>query len=201
MKRSIFIIFLSIFFLQTQMEAQRWERDETLASTTGRNGFFVSPLVEYSDLDGKWNTSIGGGLAFIAGDFFVGAYGLGMVEEDWLDSDFEQLDMGHGGFWIGYVKPQHKAVHLFTSVKAGWGALDIELDDGFDYEDTFFAVTPEVGLEVNVFRWLRIGATVGYRWLNGLDESPNFDRDRLEGATAGLTFRIGGFGRERNRNW
>ncbi len=109
--------------------------------------------------------------------------------------------MGHGGFWLGYVTPQRSAVHLFTSVKAGWGAVNIEFDDEFDYEDAFFAVTPEAGLEINVFRWFRIGATVGYRFMNGLDESPNFDRDKLEGMTGALTFRIGGFGRDRHRDW
>ncbi|MEZ4935162.1 MAG: hypothetical protein R2788_23890 [Saprospiraceae bacterium] len=201
MKRSIFIALFALLCAPTF--AQNWrgnDRDQTLASSSGRHGFFIAPIVEYSDLKDKWSTSVGGGLAFVAGDFFIGGYGLGMVEENWLDNDFEKLDMGQGGFWLGYTTPQNKAVHLFSSVKAGWGAVNIELEDEFDYEDAFFAVTPEAGLELNVFSWFRVGATVGYRFMNGLDESPNFDKDKLQGMTGALTFRIGGFGRDRHRD-
>ncbi len=197
MKRSILIALISL--ICASIFAQR---DQTLANSTGRHGFFFSPIVEFNNLDDdKWNTAVGGGFGFIAGDFFIGGYGLGMVEDNWLDNEFDRLDMGHGGFWLGYSTPQHKAAHLFTSVKAGWGAVNIELEDEFDYEDAFFAVTPEAGLEINVFSWFRIGATVGYRFMNGLDESPNFDKDKFDGMTGALTFRIGGFGRDRHRDW
>ena len=200
MKKSICIAILALTCTQIFAQWQGGNRDQTLANSTGRHGFFVSPIVEYGNLDDKWNTSVGGGLAFIAGDFFIGAYGLGMVEDDWFDEDLEQLDMGHGGFWLGYVTPQSRALHLFSSVKAGWGAVNIDFDDGFDDSDTFFAVTPEAGLEVNIFSWFRVGATVGYRFMNGLEDSANFNRDNLEGMTGALTFRIGGFGRERWRD-
>ncbi len=200
MKKSICIAILTIF------AAQIWaQRDETLVSRSHRSGFFVSPIVEYSNLQGEWNTSVGGGLAFIAGDFFIGGYGLGMADFDQIidDDDFEELQMGHGGFWLGYVAPQHRALHAFASVKAGWGAVNIDFDDG-DYEDAFFAVTPEVGLEVNVFRWFRVAGTVGHRFINGLDDSPNFSNDELDGMVGTLTFRIGGFGHRHHheyRDW
>lgn len=201
MKKSIFIAILA--FMGSQLFAQHWNnnRDETLANTSGRCGFFVAPIIEYSDMDKNWNTSVGGGLAFVAGDFFLGAYGLGMVEDNLFDDDFENLQMGHGGFWVGYTTPQHKALHLFTSVKAGWGGVNIDFDDNFDYDDSFFAVTPEAGLEVNVFNWFRIGASVGYRFMNGLDAAPNFNEDSLETMTGTLTFRIGGFGRRHHHDW
>ena len=203
MKKSLFITLFALVCIP--LFSQNWrgsERDQTLANSTGRHGFFFSPIVEFNNLNDKWNTAVGGGFGFIAGDFFIGGYGLGMVEDNWLDNDFDKLDMGHGGFWLGYVTPQRSAVHLFTSVKARWGAVNIDLDDEeFDYEDAFFAVTPEAGLELNVFSWFRIGATVGYRFMNGLDESPNFDKDKLQGMTGALTFRIGGFGRDRHRDW
>jgi hypothetical protein len=106
--------------------------------------------------------------------------------------------MGHGGVWVGFNYPQNKAIHLFTSVKAGWGGLDVQFED-FDYEDAFFAVTPEAGMELNVFSWLRIGASVGYRFMNGLDNSSRFNTGDLETMTGSLTFRFGSFGRARSR--
>ena len=200
MKKSVFIAILALSATQVFAQSWRSNSDATLANTTGRNGFFFSPIVEYSNLNKDWNTSVGGGFGFIAGDFFIGAYGLGMADDNLLDSDFETLKMGHGGFWVGYVTPQKSALHLFTSVKAGWGAVNINVDDDFSSDDAFFAFTPEAGLEVNVFRWFRIAGTVGYRFMNGLDNSPLYNRDELEGMTGTITFRIGGFGRERNRD-
>lgn len=202
MKKTIFIATLAIFCFAQNASAQHRgdNRDQTLFSRSHRSGFFVAPIVEYSNLDANWNTAVGGGLGFIAGDMFFGAYGLGMTDYDrLLDDDFDNLDMGHGGFWVGYVFPQRYPVHLFTSVKAGWGAVNIDFDNE-DYEDAFFAVTPEAGLEVNVFSWFRIDATVGHCFINGLDESPNFSTGDFEGMTGSLTFRIGGFGRSRD-NW
>ncbi len=187
-------------FFAAQMFAQQWsDKDETLFNRSHRGGFFVGPIIEYSDFDNDITTSVGGGLGFIAGDFFFGLYGLGVADYDrLLNDDFESLDMGHGGFWLGFNYPQNKAIHLFTSVKAGWGGLDVQFDD-FDYEDAFFTVTPEAGLELNVFSWLRIGASVGYRFMNGLDETPQFDTKDLETMTGSLTFRLGGFGKARNK--
>ena len=197
MKKTICIALFAL--VATQMFAQRWgdNRDETLFNRSHRGGFFISPLIEYSDLDQNWTTSVGGGLAFVAGDFFLGAYGLGTTDYDrLLNENFDQLEMGHGGFCVGYVTPQYKAVHVFSSVKAGWGAVNINFDGEPNYEDAFFAVTPEAGLEVNIFSWLRLAGTVGYRFMNGLDNTSTFNKDDLQTMTGTLTFRIGGFGRQ-----
>ena len=201
MKKTISLLLLSLAAFQIQAQ-RHGSGDETLFNRSHRGGFFVSPLVEFSNFDDDMTTAVGGGLAFVADDLFFGAYGLGVTDYDHLfdDQAYRQFDMGQGGFWLGFVFPQHRALHAFTSVKAGWGAVNIEFDDNnFDYEDTFFAVTPEAGLEVNVFRWFRIAGTVGYRFMNGLDDAQNFDKDKLETMTGTLTFRIGGFGRGRHR--
>jgi hypothetical protein len=201
MKKILCIAMLAV--MAFEVSAQRYgNRDETLFSRSHRSGFFVAPIVEYSDFDADLTTGVGGGLGFIAGDFFIGAYGLGIVDYDnLLDGGFDQLEMGHGGFWLGYVFPQQYALHMFTSVKAGWGAVNIDFDNAPRYEDAFFAVTPEAGLEVNVFSWFRIAGAVGYRFMNGLADAPNFDTNEFEGMTGSLTFRIGGFGRRHYDRW
>jgi hypothetical protein len=56
-------------------------------------------------------------------------------------------------------------------------------------------LSPEVGFEVNFFRWLRISAGAGYRFVNGLDNTMNIRNDDISGPTGTLTFKIGGFGR------
>lgn len=196
MKKTICLLLTVLFAAPLFAQNQDDHRDETLFSRSHRSGFFVSPIIEYSNFSKSWTTSSGGGLAFVAGDFFFGAYGLGTVDYDrWLHDDFSKLEMGHGGFWLGFTTPQHKVLHLFSSVKVGWGAVNIDFDDKPGYEDTFLALLPEAGLEVNIFSWLRLAGTVGYRFMNGLSDSPNFNKDHLQTTTGALTIRIGGFGR------
>ncbi|TAK42086.1 MAG: hypothetical protein EPO28_07690 [Saprospiraceae bacterium] len=201
MKKILFVAMLAI--LAFQVSAQRYDnRDETLFSRSHRSGFFIAPIVEYSDFNASLTTGAGGGLGFIAGDFFIGAYGLGIVDYDnLLDGGFDQLEMGHGGLWLGYVFPQQYALHMFTSVKAGWGAVNIDFKNAPRYEDAFFAITPEAGIELNVFSWFRLAGSVGYRFMNGLADAPNFDAQKFEGMTGSLTFRIGGFGRRHDDRW
>ncbi len=201
MKKTIFIALFACFASQIFAQFRYDGGDQTLFNRSHRVGFFVSPIVEYSDFKNDLTTATGGGIGLVAGDFFIGGYGLGTTDYGRiLNEDFNQLDMGHGGFWVGFVAPQHEVVHFFSTVKAGWGAVNIQFDGNEpDYEDTFFAVTPEAGIEVNVFRWFRIGGAVGYRFMNGLSDTPSFDTKDFQTMTASITFRIGGFGRRHDR--
>lgn len=193
MKNLIWIIIFT--WLSGSIYAQR---DNTLFNNHTRNGFFVAPLVEYSDLKNDLSTSLGGGFGFITGDFFFGLYGLGLTDYDAVfEDDFDKLTLGHGGLWLGYTYPQTSVIHPFSSIKIGWGGANFEIiNKDLEYDDSFLVVTPEIGLEFNVFRWFRISATGGYRFINGMNGVPDFTEEDLETWTGTLTFRIGGFGRE-----
>jgi hypothetical protein len=87
----------------------------------------------------------------------------------------------------------------------GWGGIDIEIDDeGFTRNDNIFVVTPEVGVEVNVFRWFKIAGTVGYRAVTGVNSISGQSNEDFSGMAGTLTFRFGGFGdwkrSRKNRN-
>ena len=193
MKNTIFAVML-LALLPTFLCAQR---DNTLFNNADRRGFFIAPIFEYSDLDDKFSTSVGGGLAFVIDDFFVGAYGLGLTTYgNIFDNGLEELNMGHGGLWLGFAFPQSEAFHLYSSVKLGGGAVDLVFNDGdLDFEDNFFIATPELGVEINVFRWFRVALTGGYRMIEGLSENSGYAEKDFEGWTAGVTLRVGGFGR------
>ncbi len=177
------------------------QRDETLVSSSGRSGFFVASLVEFSDIQGESSTAVGGGMAFIAGDFFFGGYGLGVTRySDLFDGDVDRLKMGHGGIWLGYAVPQHRVLHGFASLKIGWGGVNVTFDsNGVEAEESLFLLNPEGGLELNVFRWFRVAGAVGYRFVRGLEESTTFSNEDFSSMTWSLSFRLGGFGRARWR--
>ena len=191
------ILFFAFFLSSIALFGQK---QETLFGKSRVVGGFGGPFVEYNFANDDTQVSVGGGGAVIIGDFFLGGYGMGSTDQAWInDIDPFKLDLGHGGFWIGATYPSHKLIHFFSSAKIGWGAVNITFyDDNVQVEDRIFVLEPEAGLEVNVFKWFRIGFTGSYRWVDGINpDISGVGRDYYNGFGANLTFRFGGFG----NNW
>lgn len=193
------ILFFALFLNSLALFGQN---QETLFAKSRVVGGFGGPIVEYNFANDDTQVSVGGGGAVIVGDFFLGGYGMGSTSQSWIqDVEPFELDLGHGGFWIGGTYPSHKLIHFFSSAKIGWGAVNIRFyDDDVQIDDNVFVLEPEAGIELNIFRWFRIAATGHYRWVDGID--PNLsgvDRDYYNGFGANLTFRFGGFGNNWNR--
>jgi hypothetical protein len=53
-------------------------------------------------------------------------------------------------------------------------------------------LTPEVGLEFNVTKWMRVSGTVGYRWLSEFDNRKLSNND-YSGVIGNISFRFGFF--------
>ncbi len=196
MKKTHFILFLLLFgaaWLQAQKE-------ETLTSGARVKGGFGGPFFLYSNTDGQSGGGGGGGGAFIINDFFIGGFGQGETfGQRTISSRRYTVGLGFGGFWLGYVYPSHKVVHLFTSLKVGWGSATLQRDDndpfnGNDYTDGVFVTAPEIGVEVNVVHWFRIAFTGGYRLVGGVQSLPGFASGDFNSPTLGLTMRFGKFG-------
>lgn len=182
-----------------------FQKEETLFNHLHTVGIFGGPLFQFYDKNDEIEISAGGGGGIILNDFFIGLYGMGS-STDPFDEDIEMLDLAHGGLWLGYTFRQYKLVHLFSTVKAGYGGVNLDFDDEFDSGDAISFLNPEVGVELNVFRFFKLNATAGYRWVNGIDESiSGIEKGSLDGFVAGVGLRFGFFGnrnRSRNRrNW
>lgn len=202
------ILFLVLGFLSLNVFAQK---DQTLFNNSGRIGFFVNAGTEF----GKESSALNGGFAFVLGDIFLGAYGTAGApfEELVWDEDINRIDLAHGGLWLGFNTLQHKMVHPFASVKAGWGAVDIDFDRLEDFEidendwtirdndalDNVFVTTPELGLELNITRFLRISGSVGYRFVYGVNDT-NYDKDAFNDVLGNVSIKLGWFGRDRGKH-
>ena len=108
--------------------------------------------------------------------------------------------MGHGGLWLGATPGSYNVIHPYVSVKAGWGVLELDFDDPnqrFDDLDQVFVLTPEVGMEFNLTRWMRLSGGLGYRYVSGINDANPIEPGDLRGLTANLTLRFGWFGSNR----
>lgn len=193
--QSIIKIFVLVC-LTLQLSAQR---DNTLVNHTGRVGFFFSTSMEFNNEVNDVNSYGGGGFGLVLSDFFIGGYGSAGANFDNLiyDNDIERIELAHGGLWLGYTPFQHAVVHPFASLRTGWGAVGIEFDD-FDEDeiDNVYVMTPELGLEVNIFRFLRVAGSASYRKVNGINNT-NYDSDVFDGFGGRIALKIGWFGRNK----
>ncbi len=173
---------------------------ETLFSNARLSGAFGGPIVEMGIGDARdMTTAVGGGGGLVFRNFFLGAYGVGSIDYDRLieEEDIEEIELGHGGIWLGYTLAPHRVLHLYTSARLGWGGIGIDVTDNSpfpDDTDNVFVVTPEVGVELNVTKWFRVAGTVGYRFIDGVETGRGYRADDFSGTLANLTFRFGWFG-------
>lgn len=183
----------------TMLSAQH----EALFDDISSFGAFGGPILEFSSINGQLVADVGGGGALILDEFFIGGYGMGtdypeVIFETEIDGELTEIDadidFGHGGLWFGYVRDIERKMHLYSSLKVGWGRANLEHDIADLPSDRLFVLTPEIGIELNMTKFFRVGLTGGYRIVNGVSRLPGLDNQDFSSPTVGITFRFGGFG-------
>lgn len=192
---------LSICSLSAQSE-------QTLFNKTKVRGGFGGPTFTYGQIKGNRGFGAGGGGGLIFNQTMIGGFGQGelfTIERENLNDG--SLALGYGGLWLGYSIPTQKAVHGFASVKIGGGSVGVsenynwwEEEPTFDsYDGALLVLMPEAGIELNVFHWMRLAGTVGYRYVDGFDGALGLDSKAFNAPVFGLTMRFGWFGHQANK--
>lgn len=177
----------------------REKADETLITRKTRLGFFVAPVIKFTELNDDGVGFMGGHAGLIINrNFVIGIGGFGLMNDIEVDVPRDRLlNFGYGGLLLGYINRSHKLVHLSVHSLIGGGGLCYMTwfdDDWFDdsYEDAVFVLEPGLDLELNVTRHFRIGLGGSYRLVYGVDvaDLSNYD---ISGPSASLTFTLGKF--------
>jgi hypothetical protein len=145
---------------------------------------FIAPIMEYSAMGDNFAFFMGGGGAILFNQaFFFGAYGEGLTTpyekeiiinplQSWKTT--QQIEWGHGGFWLGYIHRSNAPIHAGISTKLGWGSIDIYDQDfnhsSTEFRDNVFVIIPQLEAEFNFFKWLKLNVGVGYRVVTGIDK-------------------------------
>jgi hypothetical protein len=128
------------------------------------------------------------------------------------DGAAQQFGAGYGGLALRYSVFGGLPVYGTFGLVLGAGAVNLHRDDGWDNEaswddgystrddrnwdagrfDTFLFAQPELALNSNVTRWLRLGATVGYRFTGGIGRFGLAESD-LNGLVVGGNIQLGWF--------
>jgi hypothetical protein len=179
------------------------QSEQTLFQKAKIRGGFGGPIFTYSKVKDFHGFGAGGGGGIVVNQAMIGAFGQGEVFTiPQTNQPDGAIALGYGGLWLGYSAPTQKAIHGFASMKIGVGGIGVtnrydwwEEDMDFDeYDQGVLVLTPEAGIELNLFHWMRIAGTVGYRFVNGFEGGLGLNKKDLNAPVFGLTMRFGWFG-------
>ena len=183
--KTIYILalsFFSIILTSTTLSAQ----EETIFGDgkvrfTGLWGGPVNAFTTY-DNDFQYN---GGGFFTIEfnHNFLFGWTGYGT---DLILDNGGEAKIGGSDFLIGYTPNSHQVIHPIFYLQAGGGKLEVT----GEADDNVFILQPNVGLEMNVLQWFRLGVEAGYRFVNNVNV-PSLDQNDLSSPVIGLRLKFG----------
>ena len=95
------------------------------------------------------------------------------------------LEFKYNTFYAGYAFQTHRVIHPYVSMGFGPGKVTINED-----KDKLLVMQPAAGIEINVFRWMRVGFEGGYRLVTGT-QSGRIENADLSNYYGTFTFRFG----------
>ena len=169
------------------------------------HGGYGGPLVRASQVAHETALFIGGrGGWLIDHRLVLGGAGLGQTLN--IDAPSEaiaqnpngrNLELGYGGFFLGYHIAPEARVHGFVSMLLGAGGITLSDRNGEvtaeeQDADTLFVLEPELALEANVVAFMRIQLSVAYRQVWDV-ELPGLENQDLSGIAGGVALLFGQF--------
>lgn len=165
-------------------------------------GGFGGPMVRVTQIAGETVLVAGGGGAFLLNRrFAIGGAGVGgTTAADVIINGTAQrgeVDFGYGGLTLEVITRPSKLVHATYGVLIGGGAVSVWPDNlrprnPTTAGDPFGAIEPQLGIELNLSRFARIGINGGYRFTFG-NEIEGLVNSDLNGGSGTLLVRFGRF--------
>lgn len=175
----------------------------TLFGSVGHVGGYGGVSVMYSRIAGDDGVLVGGeGAVLIDHRLALGGGGYGWARDARGPADVDgvprDLEVGYGGFMIRYSLITGGLVYGSIGALVGGGAVALHRDSGndamderrHDVTDDFFVFEPQVSVQVNLLRWMRVGLQGGYRITSGISQFGYSEAD-INGLTLGGTLQFG----------
>ncbi|MBL4704632.1 MAG: hypothetical protein JKY54_08930 [Flavobacteriales bacterium] len=201
----ILVVGISLGF--SQVITNRTTQQNTLFGKTRPSGAFVGLSIKPAYVNGQEAMFTGGQIAIALGkkvNFGVAGYGLlTNVRSNQLATSGSEyfIEMGYGGLLIEPILGSDQVIHLAFPILLGAGVSALSQNrpwNGFYDEseyvnsELFFIAEPGINAELNLFRFMRIAAGVGYRFI-GETGVFNVTNTNLSGWTGNVTLKLGWF--------
>jgi len=196
--KKVFIVLMTVF-ITTVLVAQ----EKTIMGEEIVSGGYGSCFTKIESLGGESCFSFGGqGAWMINNKLGIGGKGYGMISDLVINKEENiKLDFGCLGALLEYNFFPHEIISLNVHSMIGSGGIrfsqvDPQEANGDDEmilsEDRFFVLEPGIGIDLHVHDNFRIGLSVNYRFVDGVDYAQQTDID-INGVSAEIKLKFGSF--------
>jgi hypothetical protein len=186
MKRSLLIAAL----MGAALSLAQAQSDETLFNKrglglTGAWGGWTTGIAAFSDNPALTKGGYGG-LEF-GKNLFVGWAGYHTVNQvPFAAEELSRFGFDYGGLMLGYAPSAQKVIHPQIGLLFGGGEVNVDRAGS----DAVWIVQPSLGVELNVFKWFRLGLEGGYRHVSNVD-IPDHSNEDLSALYGELRLKFG----------
>lgn len=178
---------------------------ETLLSDDLASGGYGGPVLMYSRILDRDALFFGGRGGWIINHRFVlGGGGFALVTRvpppagaPDIGEDL-RTEFGYGGLWLEYIFLPNRLVHGSIGTLLGGGSVAysrirrIERQDRQVESDVVFVAEPVISAEMNISRFLRFSAGVGYRYVGSVNLT-GLRKEDVSGFTGSVMLKFGRF--------
>lgn len=193
----------AVLFLILVASIPAWSQsEETLLEGKIESGGFGGPVLKVGPVNGETGVFVGGRGGWIINRTFIiggGGYGLANNVGALVPSSSGEtlVGFGYGGLELEYIPASYRLVNASFLLLVGGGGVmyrrpGTDLNGDHQTGDAVFVLEPQVSVTLNVIQWMRVGASLSYRYVDGVDIAASSDT-KLSGPSGGLTFRFGKF--------
>lgn len=162
-------------------------------------GGFGGLNVRYTRVLGHDSVWVGGEGALLLNHAFSVGGGGGGIANEIHPTTGTRLEFGYGGLILRYHFFSSEIVNFAVGGLIGAGSIGV-IDRDVAREDVkweevgeaVFVLEPELGLFLNITRWMRVGVTGGYRFVSGVEKNDLSETD-VRGAAGGGAIQFGWF--------
>ena len=186
MKKYLLILIILVLIIPVSA----FTEEKTLAGDGIDHGGYGGPVVKFMSLGGNLGVLVGGrGGWIINHTFVIGGGGYGLASDVKIDGNDLKLD--YGGFELEYIWRSDSVLHF--TIHMGIGGGKVEMIDPVYNSDKFFYIEPTFNGEVNLLKFFRINAGVGYFWVDNIQGMPGLSSGDVRGISGTIVFKIGWF--------
>lgn len=186
---AIILISISGFTQEKSTNEFRTIFGDQKLKVSGIGGFNMA----FSSFNTYYAVSTGGSMGVLFNkQLFVGGYGQSASLDRVVEinnEEYRDVNLNHGGFWLGYIILPNFPIHPVISTQAGWGKA--RLDDY--YKDYVFVINPMIEVQLNVTRFFRIAVGGHYTFVSDVNSIPTMSTSDFSGPGGTLSFRFGWF--------
>jgi len=151
--------------------------------------------------------------------YSIGGRGAAVIDQRWIVGGFAQgniassfnytyiglparIYLGQGGLWLGRFIFPDKKLNLALSSTFSWGAFDSELRISHEgealrtidgYNSDYYQIAPEADVFVKLAPFLRLSASIGYRFTFGMKYNPIINNQQMNSLFTQVGFTLGKF--------